>query len=85
MDKKTIMKKLNKIPDEQPIFFNGFKHGLKAENVLTVIKFKSRRYFLIKWENVNKATLVKTNYANCNCPLLVIRFYEGIIKWKNKS
>jgi len=80
MNKKAIMKKLNKNPDG-PIFFNGFEYGLKAEKILTMNKIKRSLYFLIKWEDINKPTLVKTIYANNNCHSLVLQFYEGIIEW----
>jgi len=80
MDKKTIIKILNK-NSEEPRFLNGFKYGLQAEKILTVMKLKNSLYFVMKWEDVEKPTLVKTKYANQNCRSLVLEFYEGIIKF----
>lgn len=87
MDKKTIMKKLNKNSCDscEPIFFNGFKYGLKAEKIITVTDINSKRYFYIKWKNTDRTTLVETMHANKHCTSLVLKFYEGIVKWTNTS
>jgi len=84
MDKKTIMKKPNKNSDK-PKFFNGFKFGLKAEKIITVMKIKNSLYFLIKWEDVDKTTLVMTKYAYENCLSLALEYYEGIIEWVDRN
>ncbi|XP_050427267.1 chromobox protein homolog 3-like [Adelges cooleyi] len=61
---------------------NGaFDNGLEPEQILGATDSNGKLMFLLKWKDVEEATLIDSKVANIKCPQLVIDFYEKRISW----
>ena len=66
----------------------GFEKGLHAKKIVGITKDagKPRRlFFLMEWEGSDEMNLVPVEEANEREPNMVIRFYEGRLKWEEKE
>ncbi|CDW56313.1 Chromo and Chromo shadow domain containing protei n [Trichuris trichiura] len=69
---------------------NGFQRGLKAERIIT-LRFLSRFLgvtditgqleYLIKFEGCETPEFIPKQIANVQCPLLVLEYYESLLRW----
>lgn len=59
----------------------------KPERVVNIRQLENRKELvcLVKYDNSNKLDYVPQQWANENCPELVIAFYESRIYWRTPS
>lgn len=64
---------------------NGFELGLKPQKILGASDTSGELMFLMQWETVDRAELVRAKEANVQCPQLVISFYEERLTWHSEE
>ncbi|CAG9767807.1 unnamed protein product [Ceutorhynchus assimilis] len=68
-----------KKPDEKKCL--GFNRGLEPDTIIGATDSPGQLMFLMKWQGTDEADLVPAKQANIKCPQIVIRFYEGRLRW----
>lgn len=64
---------------------NGFELGLKPMKILGASDASGELMFLMKWDNHDRAELVRAKEANVRCPQMVIAFYEQRLTWHSEE
>lgn len=73
-------------PEETPaVTKNGFELGLTPFKILGASDASGELMFLMQWEKLDRAELVRAKEANVKCPQLVISFYEERLTWHSED
>lgn len=64
---------------------SGFERGFKPQKILGASDSTGELMFLIQYEKLDRAELVRAKEANVKCPQLVIAFYEERLTWHSED
>lgn len=64
---------------------SGFELGLTPFKILGASDASGELMFLMQWEKLDRAELVRAKEANVKCPQLVIAFYEERLTWHSEE
>lgn len=83
-----VKEKLSSVTTDNDTNANGksdFVNGRIPKEILGVTNIGNVLRFLLKWEGLEEATFVLAKDATKHCPLLVIDYYEKILKFDDDA